>query len=83
MNVWPGGNCTPLAKKELFYVWPFGFTIWLCGITFIDRLNAERARSTIDELANKINRENVSIRVYIFLSIQTEIMKSFKFKVAN
>lgn len=61
MKIWPGGNCTPLAKKELFWAWPFGFTIWLCGITFIDRLNPEKARGTIDKLAEKINEENVCI----------------------
>lgn len=60
MNIWPGGNCTPLAKKELFYTGPFGFTIWLCGITFIDRLNPDKARGTIEQLAEKINKENVS-----------------------
>lgn len=63
MNIWPGGNCTPLAKKELFYTWPFGFAIWLCGITFIDRLNPDRARGTIEKLAEKINKKNV--RLYI------------------
>ena len=59
MNIWPGGSCTPLAKKELFYVWPFGLAIWLAGITFIDRLNPEKARGTIDTLAKKIKEENV------------------------
>lgn len=60
MKVWPGGNCTPLAKKELFYTGPFGLAIWLCGITFIDRLNPQRSRGTIDKLAQKINDENVN-----------------------
>ncbi len=60
MKVWPGGNCTPLAKKELIYSGPFGIAIWLCGITFIDRLNAEKARGTIENLANRINKENVN-----------------------
>jgi lysophosphatidate acyltransferase len=59
MKIWPGGHCTPLAKKELLYSGPFGLAIWLCGITFIDRLNAQKARGTIDKLAEKINDENV------------------------
>ena len=59
MRVWPGGNCTPLAKKELIYAGPFGIAIWLCGITFIDRLNPDKARGTIDQLAIRINEENV------------------------
>ena len=65
MRVWPGGHCTPLAKKELLYSGPFGLAIWLCGITFIDRLNPQKARGTIDKLADKINDENV-IFTFIF-----------------
>jgi 1-acyl-sn-glycerol-3-phosphate acyltransferase len=59
MRIWPGGNLSPLAKKELKWMGPFGAITYLCGITFIDRLNPERSRKTIDDLAVKINRENV------------------------
>lgn len=59
MKIWPGGNCTPLAKKELLYSGPFGLAIWLCGITFIDRLNPQKARGTIENLAKSINDDNV------------------------
>lgn len=64
MKIWPGGKCTPLAKKEIFWTWPFGLSVWLCGITFIDRLNAERARGTIEMLANRINKENLRVWIY-------------------
>jgi lysophosphatidate acyltransferase len=60
MSIWPNINCTPLAKKELIYSGPFGIAIWLCGITFIDRLNHEKAKGTIELLADRIKRENVS-----------------------
>ena len=60
MKVWPGGNCTPLAKKELIYSGPFGIAIWLCGITFIDRLNPQKSHGTISKLAEKINKDNVT-----------------------
>lgn len=63
-NVWPGGKCTALAKKELLFTGPFGITCWLSGITFIDRLNRDKSRGTMDELAKKINDEN--LRVWIF-----------------
>ena len=59
MVAWPGGNCTPLAKKELLYAGPLGLIFWLNGITFIDRLNPDKARGTIDKLAQKINDQNV------------------------
>jgi len=62
--IWPGGNCTPLAKKELLYTGPFGIACWLSGITFIDRLNREKSRSTMNNLAKRVNEEN--LRVWIF-----------------
>lgn len=62
--IWPGGNCTPLAKKELLYTGPFGPCIWLCGITFIDRLHRDKSRSTMDKLAKKVNDENLRIWIY-------------------
>ncbi len=74
MGIWPGNNCTPLAKKELFYSGPFGLAIWLCGITFIDRLNAEKARGTITDLAEKINRDNVYPYLFIFLLLKSKIL---------
>jgi lysophosphatidate acyltransferase len=61
MRIWPGGNCTPLAKKELKWFGPFGLITYLCGITFIDRLNPERAKKVIDNLAVRINKENVRL----------------------
>lgn len=63
-NIWPGGNCTALAKKELLYTGPFGLTCWLSGITFIDRLSRDKSRGTMDDLAKRINDEN--LRVWIF-----------------
>ncbi len=59
MSIWPGKNSTCLAKKELMYTGPFGLTIWLSGITFIDRLNVDKARGTIDKLAELIKKEDV------------------------
>ncbi len=64
MKVWPGGNCTPLAKKELFWTGPFGLAIWLCGITFIDRLNHEKAKGTIVHLSERTNNENVMFNFF-------------------
>lgn len=63
-NIWPGGKCTPLAKKELFYTGPFGIAIWLCGITFIDRLHPEKSRNTMKQLAQRINDENLRVWIY-------------------
>jgi lysophosphatidate acyltransferase len=64
MKHWPGGNCSPLAKKEIFYAWPFGIGVWLAGITFIDRLNPDKAHGTIRELSERINNEQVCFTVH-------------------
>lgn len=56
---WPIANCTVLAKKELLYTGPMGWTFWFSGMTFIDRLNPDRSRGTIDKLADRLNKENV------------------------
>lgn len=62
--IWPGGNCTPLAKKELWYSGPFGLAIWLCGITFIDRLHPDRSKNTLKKLAKRVNDENLRVWIY-------------------
>lgn len=76
--IWPGGNCTPLAKKELLYTGPFGIACWLSGITFIDRLNREKSRSTMNNLAKRVNEENVIIQLISF-GIRVSIIKFFSF----
>jgi lysophosphatidate acyltransferase len=65
MKMWPGGNCTPLAKKELLYAGPFGITCWLCGVIFIDRLNQDKAKDTINCLVNRIQNENVMFNYFL------------------
>jgi lysophosphatidate acyltransferase len=48
-DIWPiMDKCTVVAKKELFYAWTFGLAAWLCGLIFIDRLNSDKARTTIN-----------------------------------
>jgi 1-acyl-sn-glycerol-3-phosphate acyltransferase len=60
MSIWPGGNLSPLAKRELLYsTLSFGLSIWLLGITFIDRLNPEKSHKTIDSLAENIVQNKV------------------------
>lgn len=63
MFAWPY-RCTSLAKKELFYLWPFGISAWLCGTVFIDRLNHEQARGTLNRTAEIIKKRNIKILIY-------------------
>lgn len=37
------GRLAPVAKKEIFYVWPFGLAAYLAGVVFIDRKNTKDA----------------------------------------
>jgi lysophosphatidate acyltransferase len=67
LKFWPGGNCTTLIKKELLYLGPFGLANWLCGVVFIDRLNPDKAHGTIRNLADRMNKENVS-QIFVFFN---------------
>lgn len=43
-NIWDKvGKLAPVAKKELFYVWPFGLAAYLGGVVFINRNNRKSA----------------------------------------
>lgn len=62
--MWPQ-NCVSIAKRELLYLsGTFGIGAWLCGTIFIDRLNPESARKTMENTAEKIKKEK--LRVVIF-----------------
>ncbi|KAI4501182.1 hypothetical protein M0802_003555 [Mischocyttarus mexicanus] len=64
-HIWPiMGRCTAIAKKEIFYAWPFGLAAWLSGLIFIDRLNSEKARSVINT-ASKQSKDK-KFKLWIF-----------------
>ncbi|KAK2584649.1 hypothetical protein KPH14_006996 [Odynerus spinipes] len=64
-KLWPlMDRCTAIAKKEVFYAWPFGLAAWLAGIIFIDRLNSDKARSVINT-ASKESKDN-KFKLWIF-----------------
>ncbi|XP_059049319.1 1-acyl-sn-glycerol-3-phosphate acyltransferase beta-like [Achroia grisella] len=50
-------NMTAIAKKEIFYVWPFGLAAYLAGVVFIDRSKTKYAydalKVTSDVMVNK------------------------------
>lgn len=59
-EIWPVmKKCTVVAKKELFYAWPFGLAAWLCGLIFIDRLNSETARQAINNAVVQLKNDKV------------------------
>ncbi|XP_068628808.1 1-acyl-sn-glycerol-3-phosphate acyltransferase alpha-like [Battus philenor] len=47
-NIWEVANkLTVIAKREILYVFPFGFAAYLAGIVFIDRKNPKRAKDQL------------------------------------
>lgn len=53
-------RCTVLAKKELLYAGTFGIAAWLSGIIFVDRLNRDKSRETMNNTARMLHEKNVS-----------------------
>ena len=66
MKLWPEHirYCTILAKKEIFWALPFGFTAWLAGVEYVDRKNRERSSETMRFLMKKVQEK--SLRMWIF-----------------
>ena len=66
MQLWPKHvrYCTILAKRELFWALPFGFTAWLAGLEYVDRKNRKRATETMGPLTKKV--QNESLRLWVF-----------------
>ncbi|XP_046418947.1 1-acyl-sn-glycerol-3-phosphate acyltransferase alpha isoform X1 [Neodiprion virginianus] len=64
-DIWPiMDKCTVVAKKEIFYAWPFGLAAWLSGLIFIDRMNSEKARSVINTATNHIIEQKIKLWVF-------------------
>lgn len=64
-DLWPVmDKCTIVAKKELFYAWPFGLSAWLCGLIFIDRMNSEKSRSVLNLAAEQLKQEKVTLPLF-------------------
>lgn len=64
-DLWPIMNkCTVVAKRELFYAWPFGLAAWLCGLIFIDRVRGEKARGTLNSASLAIKEKKIKLWVF-------------------
>lgn len=64
-NIWHVmKKCTVVAKRELFYAWPFGLAAWLAGLIFIDRVKGEKARDILNQVNSKIKKQNIKLWVF-------------------
>ena len=53
-----------VGKKSLIWVPFFGILYWVTGNILLDRDNRTKAHSTMTELANRINRDNLSVWMF-------------------
>jgi len=68
MDILPD-RCSVLAKRELLYFGPFGFAAWLSGLVFVDRLNREKARNTMDMIAKLMHDNQVCKTQHSFFKL--------------
>lgn len=53
-------RCTAVGRKLIFYIWPFGLTLWLCGVVFINRRpNFQKTHLQMNEAAELIEEQQV------------------------
>lgn len=65
LEIWPVMNkTTVVAKRELLYVWPFGLCAWLCGLVFIDRYSADKAKTAMNTALEKLKKDNIKLWIF-------------------
>lgn len=53
-------KCTVIARKIIFYLWPFGLVAWLSGVVFIDRIPSnEKTYEKVNKAAEYVCKEKV------------------------
>lgn len=64
-EIWPVmERCTVISKKEIFYLWPFGLAAYLWGTIFIDRLNPDQARDTVNKTGELIKKRQARLCMF-------------------
>ncbi|XP_060522655.1 1-acyl-sn-glycerol-3-phosphate acyltransferase alpha [Cylas formicarius] len=64
-NIWPTmGKCTVVAKRELFFAWPFGLAAWLAGLIFIPRVQKDEAKVIMNKAAEKIKSDKTKLFIF-------------------
>ncbi|XP_069354167.1 1-acyl-sn-glycerol-3-phosphate acyltransferase alpha-like isoform X1 [Maniola hyperantus] len=64
-NIWDViGKLVPVAKKEIFYVWPFGLAAYLAGVVFIDRNKSKDAYETLKSTSEVMDKNKTKIWIF-------------------
>ncbi|XP_026323670.1 1-acyl-sn-glycerol-3-phosphate acyltransferase beta-like isoform X2 [Hyposmocoma kahamanoa] len=53
-----------IAKKQLFYVWPFGLSAYLSGTVFIDRNNPKSAYKQIQVMSDVLVKNKTKLWIF-------------------
>ncbi|KFB37355.1 AGAP002021-PA-like protein [Anopheles sinensis] len=56
-------KCTVIAKRELFFAWPFGLAAWLSGLIFIDRRHTQRAQAAMNDSTDMLIQKRTKLWV--------------------
>lgn len=53
-------KCTAIARKKVFYIWPFGLIAYIAGVVFIDRVPAyDKTYKAINKAAEYVCSQKV------------------------
>ncbi|KAJ7313620.1 hypothetical protein JRQ81_005167 [Phrynocephalus forsythii] len=63
VEVIPDG-CVTIAKKELLYLGPIGWAVWLCGLICIDRKKKLEAIATMERIAQTMRQDDMKVWIY-------------------
>ncbi|XP_045455544.1 1-acyl-sn-glycerol-3-phosphate acyltransferase alpha-like [Melitaea cinxia] len=64
-NIWHvAGKIAAVAKKELFYFWPFGLAAYLAGVVFIDRNNSKDAYKTLKTTSDVMIKKKTKLWIF-------------------
>ncbi|PSN36827.1 hypothetical protein C0J52_25020 [Blattella germanica] len=83
-DIWPiMDKCTVVAKKELFYAWPFGLAAWLCGniiITTLPPIKTEGlSKGDVEDLMNRTR----SIMLEAFTVTTKEVQAAARMRIPS
>lgn len=56
-------KCATIAKKELFYIWPFGLAAYFAGVVFIDRNSPKNSYNQLNATSEIMVKNKVSLLI--------------------
>ncbi|XP_077287330.1 1-acyl-sn-glycerol-3-phosphate acyltransferase beta-like [Arctopsyche grandis] len=57
-------KCASIAKKELFYIWPFGLAAYLAGVVFIDRNSPKNSYNQLNATSEIMVKNKTKIWLF-------------------